>query len=625
MALTLTLCLLSAGLSATEKKLLWGDTHLHSSYSFDAFLNDNLRADPATAYRFAMGQPVEHPYHGARVQLSRPLDFLAVSDHAEYLGIMRHTYYEGAVLDGLSPWAKLKAQIATSVIRQKVDQRRGRDLFAPALPAAQDPREAAEVLAATGGIPDSRVSDMVPRMDGVESSTWQRIAQIADAYYRPGEFTTLLAWEWSTTPGGANLHRVVLSDGDAQSARSFEPFGMDNSPYPEDLWDFLARTEAATGVNFVAIPHNSNLSKGVMFDERTLRGEAIGRDYARIRQRWEPVAEVTQIKGDSETHPVLSPDDEFADFETYPYYLQRDLERYDPAPGDYLRSALRRGLEFDAELGANPYQLGMIGSTDAHTGLASADENNFHGKMASDSIPANKNRRFGSAGGTSGWSMSASGLAAVWATENTREAILEAIKRREVYATTGPRITLRFHAGYGLGASGEDTETLAGRLRDSVPMGGVLTASDGAAPVFYLEALHDPESAFLDRVQIVKGWLDDEGRSRERVFDALLSDPARRQADGSVVPVSDTVDRLTGRVDNREGAAMLAGFWQDPEFEADQMAFYYLRVLQIPSARHSLLDALSLGLEHAEGQPDTIQERAYSSPIWCRPAQALNQ
>jgi hypothetical protein len=624
-ALALALYFLSAGLSGAEKQLLWGDTHLHSAYSFDAFLNDNLRADPATAYRFAMGQPVQHPYHGARVQLSRPLDFLAVSDHAEYLGIMRHTYYEGAVLDGLGPWAKLKAQIATSVIRQKVDQRRGRDLFAPALPAAQDPRQAAEVLAATGGIPASRVSNMVPRMDGVERSTWERIAQIADQYYRPGQFTTLLAWEWSTTPGGANLHRVVLSDGDARSAGSYEPFGMDDSPYPEDLWDFLARTEAATGVSFVAIPHNSNLSKGVMFDERTLRGEVIGPDYARTRQRWEPVAEVTQIKGDSETHPVLSPDDEFADFETYPYYLQRDLESYEPAPGDYLRSALRRGLEFDAGIGVNPYQLGMIGSTDAHTGLASADENNFHGKMASDSIPANKNRRFGSAGGTSGWSMSASGLAAVWATENTREAIIEAIKRREVYATTGPRITLRFHAGYGLGEPGEDADMLPQHLKSSVPMGGVLAPAEDAQPVFYIEALHDPESAFLDRVQVVKGWIDREGRSRERVYDVLLSDPGRRRPDGSVVPVSDTVDRLTGQVDNREGAAMLAGFWQDSDFDADQLAFYYLRVLQIPSARHSFLDALALGLEHAEGQPDTIQERAYSSPIWYRPTQAVSQ
>ncbi|MDP5054918.1 MAG: DUF3604 domain-containing protein, partial [Congregibacter sp.] len=318
---------------------------LHSSYSFDAFLNDNLRADPATAYRFAMGQPVTHPYHQARVQLKRPLDFLAVSDHAEYLGIMRHIYFEGPVLDGLDFWSKLKVQIATSVIRRKVDQRRGRDLFGPALPASEDPRAAARVLAATNGIPASAVATMVPRMDTVETSTWQSITETADAFYRPGEFTTLVAWEWSTTPGGANLHRIVISDSNAQQARQFEPFGMDDSPYPEDLWAYLAQTESATGVNFVAIPHNSNISKGVMFDEMTLRGERMTADYARLRQRWEPIAEITQIKGDSETHPLLSPDDEFADFETYPYYLQRELESYDPQPGDYLRSALRRGLE----------------------------------------------------------------------------------------------------------------------------------------------------------------------------------------------------------------------------------------------------------------------------------------
>jgi hypothetical protein len=345
-------------------------------------------------------------------------------------------------------------------------------------------------------------------------------------------------------------------------------------------------------------------------------------DYAKARQRWEPVAEVTQIKGDSETHPILSPDDEFADFETYPYYIQRDLERYQARRGDYLRSALRRGLELEARLGTNPYRLGMIGSTDAHTGLSSADEDNFHGKMATDSIPANKNRRFGTAGGTSGWSMSASGLAAVWATENTREAILAAIKRREVYATTGPRISLRFHAANSLeprAEADEASEDLALFLARSVPMGGVLTADEGAVPVFYVEALHDPRSAFLDRVQIVKGWLDADGNSQEQVFDVLLSDPARRGADGTIAPVADTVDRFNGKVDNRVGSAVLAGRWQDPEFDPGQAAFYYARVLQIPTARHSFLDALALGLEHARGQPDTIQERAYSSPIWYSP------
>lgn len=611
---------LEEGSPRGEKKLLWGDTHLHSSYSFDAFLNDNLRADPATAYRFAMGQPVPHPYHQARVQLKRPLDFLAVSDHAEYLGVVRHLYLEGPVLDNLGFWAKLKAQIATSVIRRKVDQRRGKELFAPALPASEDPREAARVLAASSGIPQSEVSNTIPPMDGVERSTWQRITEIADDYYRPGTFTTLLAWEWSTIPGGANLHRVVISDADATSARAFQPFGMDDSPYPEDLWAYLDQTEQATGVNFVAIPHNSNISKGIMFDEMTLRGEAMTPEYAKLRSRWEPIAEITQIKGDSETHPLLSPDDEFADFETYPYYIQRELEAYEPQRGDYLRSALRRGLEIESRLGVNPFQLGVIGSTDAHTGLSSASETNFHGKMATDSIPENKAVAFGSAGSVNGWSMSASGLAAVWAKENTREAIIEAIRRREVYATSGPRISLRFHAGFDIALSEDPTPVeLDIALRNSVPMGSVLTASESQSPVFYVEALHDPDAAFLDRIQIVKGWINNLGESQEQIFDVVLSDANRRLNDGSIVAVDDTVDRQTGQVDNRVGSASLAAVWRDPKFVAGQAAFYYARVLQIPTARHSFLDALALDLDAAGEHPDTIQERAYSSPIWYRP------
>ncbi|MFK8041239.1 DUF3604 domain-containing protein [Congregibacter sp.] len=615
-----------AALAESDKKLLWGDTHLHSSYSFDAFLNDNLRADPATAYRFAMGQPVAHPYHQARVQLKRPLDFLAVSDHAEYLGIMRHLYFEGPELDGLSFWEKIKAQIATSVIRRKVDQRQGRDLFGPALPASEDPIAAARALASSDGIPPSAVSSTVPRMDGVETSTWRAIADVADAYYQPGTFTTLIAWEWSTIPGGANLHRIVISDSDAQSAREFEPFGMDDSPYPEDLWAYLGSVEEATGVNFVAIPHNSNISKGVMFDEMTLRGEEMTEDYARQRLRWEPIAEITQIKGDSETHPILSPDDEFADFETYPFYIQRDKEDYKPLPGDYLRSALRRGLELENALGANPYQLGFIGSTDAHTGLSSAGEDNFHGKMATDSIPENKGGAFGSAGTVNGWSMSASGLAAVWAKENTREAIIEAVRRREVYATSGPRISLRFNVGFALTLSEEPSAAeLEGILAESLPMGSVIDSSEGQEPVFYVEALRDPDAALLDRIQIVKGWITAEGVSKEQVFDVALSDDARRRTDGSVIPIEDTVDRKTGAVDNRVGAASLSTLWKDPGFDPKQSAFYYARVLQIPTPRHSFLDALALGMDSAPGHPDTIQERAYSSPIWLRPGGKLPQ
>ena len=607
-----------------EKQLLWGDTHLHSSYSFDAFLNDNLRADPAVAYRFAMGQPVEHPYHGARVQLDRPLDFLAVSDHAEFMGVIRSIYHNGAPLDGLGFLDKLRARIATAVLRDRIDRRVGSELFGPSLPEPYDrATEAVEALVANPE-GDDTLAAMLSASGNVEVDTWNTITEIADQYYRPGEFTALVGWEWSATPGGANLHRIVLSDASGAQARAFQPFGFDDSPYVDQLWAYLGETEKSAGVNFVAIPHNSNISKGAMFDELTLRGKAMDAHYIATRRRWEPIAEITQIKGDSETHPALSPDDPFADFETYPYYIQRSLQDYRPAVGDYLRPALRRGLELEARHGANPYQLGVIGSTDAHTGLSSADENNFHGKMATDSVPANKEYGFDRSGGTSGWAMSASGLAAVWAEENTREAIIAAMKRREVYATTGPRIRLRFQGALAAPVQAmPDGESGALALASSVPMGGELTGRNGEGPVFYVEALHDPHSATLDRIQIIKGWLDERGRSRERIYDVVLSDPARRRDDGSVDPVADTVDRRTGRADLAAGAAELRAHWRDPDFDPAEAAFYYVRVLQIPTARHSYLDALALGMEHAANQPDTIQERAYSSPIWYRPGASL--
>lgn len=598
---------------SAAKKLLWGDTHLHSTYSSDAFANNNLLADPDTAFRYAKGEPVVHPYHQARVQLRRPLDFLALSDHAEFMGVIRHTYMRGPVTEDLGLMDRLKAQIATAILRYKVGRGEGRELFVPILPAPEDAMQAAKTMAEDG----QRVG-WLPRMDSVEADTWKLITDTAERHNDPGKFTALVAWEWSSTPGGANLHRIVVTDANAAQAQTIVPFGLDQSPYPEDLWAFLEQSSEALGARFIAIPHNSNISKGAMFAAETLRGEAITAEYARTRMRWEPIAEITQIKGDSETHSILSPDDDFADFETYPYYIQQALQPYEPQVGDYLRSALKRGLLLEKQLGENPYQLGFIGSTDSHTSLSSAEEDNFHGKMATDSIPANKDDGFGNKGGTSGWAMSASGLAAVWATENTRAAIMDAFERREVYATTGPRIALRFFAGEAF--TDLDGESLDSALRGAVPMGGLIsTRPEGTAPQFYVEALHDPDSAYLDRIQIIKGWVDAQGEAREQVFDVALSDESRRRVDGTVASVGDSVSRKTGRVDNSIGAARLTAVWQDPDFDPALSAFYYARVLQIPTARHSLLDALALGLEHAGDQPDTIQERAYSSPIWVRP------
>ncbi len=616
-----TLAIVALGLSMTsvagqEKQLLWGDTHLHTTYSSDAFANNNLSADPDTAYRFAMGLPVVHPYHQARVQIGTPLDFLVVSDHAEFLGAIRHVYFDGVDTSELGLIASAKAKIAQWILRRAIDSRSARSLFIDVLPM---PRDAAEAAAADFAERGQNVG-WLPPMPQVEVNTWKTITAAAERYNQPGKFTAMIGWEWSSIPGGANLHRVVLTDAGADVAQTFQPFGLDDSPYPEDLWAWLDETSDSTGADFLAIPHNSNISKGFMFDTKTLRGESFSPEYLAQRRKWEKIAEITQIKGDSETHPDLSPDDEFADFETYPFYIQREPTPYVAAVGDYLRPALRRGLEMQRQLGSNPYQLGFIGSTDAHTALSSAEENNFHGKLATDSIPANKQTRFGNnSQGAYGWGMSASGRAAVWAGANTREEIFAAMKRREVYATTGPRIAVQFFGGWGfsdadLGA----TDLYAQAMSSGVPMGGELSLPGASSqpPTFIIQALKDPVGANLDRVQIIKGWVDQAGVSHERVYDVAWSGQRSPGPDGKLPPVGNTVDVETARYTNSIGEPQFVATWQDPAFDASQSAFYYARVLEIPTPRHSLFDAIALGGKQETGRPDTLQERAYTSPIW---------
>lgn len=598
--------------------LLWGDTHLHTTYSSDAFANDNLSAGPDVAYRYAKGLPVVHPGHGARVQITTPLDFLVVSDHAEFLGVVRHTFREGVSdNEALGLIDTIKAYIAQWVLRDALEKGEARRLFIDVLPESRDDvvAAAAEWRPDISGIPDQPT---------VQTDAWRVITEAADRHNAPGEFTALIGWEFSSTPGGANLHRIVVSDIDGERARQFAPFGIDDSVYPEDLWRWLAKTRQQTGAQFLAIPHNSNISKGAMFDTRSLRGMPIDADYAEERLYWEPVMEVTQIKGDSETHPLLSPDDPFADFENYPYYIQRDYTDYTPRVGDFARSALRRGLEIESEVGVNPYQFGMIGSTDSHTALSSAEERNFHGKMATDSVPGRKSGGWSDdERGPFGWAMGAQGLAAVWAQENTREAIVAALRRREVYATTGPRIGVRLYAGWDLSADNLDEPGYPTHLLGrAVPMGGVLPSkpSDADAPVFLVESTADPLSGTLDRVQVVKGWLDDVGVSHERVYDVAWAGGAeRRLPDGSLRTVVNTVDLATGNVDISVGASRLNAVWQDPDFDASQAAFYYLRVLEIPTPRHSLLDRLALDNGVDTRRPDTLQERAYTSPVWYQP------
>ena len=615
----LAFALVSSGPSAlageAAKQLLWGDTHLHSSNSFDAYLNRNMSADPATAYRYAKGLPVMHAYHRGRIQIETPLDFLVVSDHAEYLGVMRHIIERGIPSDDLGLVDTLTALYIEWWINDVVEEDSGQAAFSSFLPEPASVEEAAA----------QPPSSIIPASDLMQRTVWQEAIQIADEFNEPGKFTALIGWEWSSIPAGANLHRVVFTSAGAGIASKFQPWSSSQSMYPADLWDWLDETSSQTGAEFVSIPHNSNISKGYMFDNGTLLKGPYTLEVARQRARWEPVVEATQIKGDSETLSLFSPDDPFADFETYSFYIQQEAPAYDPKPGDYIRPALLRGLAIEEKIGFNPYRFGLIGSTDSHTGMASAEEPNFWGKFPRDGIPENKTRRWrGGPGGPgpSGWSMSASGLAAVWAEDNTREAILDAFRRREVYATTGPRIAARVFGGWGFSEADAQAPSLAEvGYAGGVAMGGELSAAPGgAAPSFLVRAMKDPKGANLDRVQVIKGWIDASGKTHERVFDVAWSGGRKPGANGQLPPVGNTVDPATGRYTNTIGNAQFSALWRDPDFDPKQPSFYYVRALEIPTPRHSMLDALALGVDpkSIEG-PWWIQERAYTSPIWYRP------
>ena len=600
--------------------LYWGDTHLHTSYSFDAFMNGNKSADPDTAYRWAKGQPVIHPFHRARVQLERPLDFLVVADHAELMGAIRAIYYDKAKLPDMSVWGGIKRWFSVKVLKSKLDDGTAQEVFLDLLPDAManpggDPVTDPNNKMVTGTFGDTRA---------IEQIAWNEIVDAAERHNQPGEFTSFVGWEWSSIPMGANLHRIVMSPDGGEVAKKYLPYGSDDSQYPEDLWAWLEKTETETGAEFLAIPHNSNISKGYMFQETTLKGAPMTDAYAKRRIHWEPVAEITQTKGDSETHPSLSPGDEFADFETYQFYIQKSDSPYTYAPNkaDYVRSALGTGLKLEEKLGTNPYKFGVIGSTDSHSGLSSSDEDNFLGKMARDSTPESK-RLFGiGRRSLTGWNMSAQGLAAVWAEANNREAIFAAFKRREVYGTTGPRMRVRFFAGWGFDALDKQQSNVAEvGYKGGVPMGGdlVRTSEPGKVPQLLIQATKDPVGANLDRVQVIKGWLGADGEPHEKVYDVAWSGDRRTGTDGKLPAVGDTVDKLTGQVSNSIGTPELITVWTDPEFSADQRAFYYVRVLQIPTARHSLLDGIALQEPAPKEGPTAIQERAYTSAIWYTP------
>ena len=585
------------------RQVLWGDTHVHSSFSMDASAAGNTRLSPEAAYRFARGEPVE-AHNGMTARLTTPLDFLVVSDHAEYMGLLPKLRANDPSLLGTPEGAKLREQLGNS----------------------------AESAQAFFGTLIYSLMRNEPAIDdeGIKRSIWHEITRLADLANDPGHFSALIGYEWTSMPAGDNLHRVVVYGDAADRAAKLIPFSAFDGDRPEDLWNFMRRYEQETQGRILAIPHNSNLSNGRMFALEDSQGKAFDADYAAERARLEPLVEVTQIKGDSETHPLLSPDDEFAEFESWDTgnlaivggtVPKRDgMLQY-----EYVRRALEHGISEERRLGVNPFRFGMIGSTDAHTSLATGAEDNFWGKATP--LEPSKTRSqgvfFESAGedrlDVQTWQQVASGYAAVWAVENTREAIFDAMKRREVYATTGSRITVRFFGGWEYDEPDLQRHDMAQvGYQKGVPMGGVLPKKTRHAPRFLVMAARDPLGANLDRIQIVKGWIDGNGDTRERVFDVALSDGRTSRPKGARV-LESTVDAETATYRNDIGAPQLAAFWADPYFEPDRQAFYYVRVLEIPTPRWTTYDAVRLGAEVPSAAPKEIQDRAYTSPIWYAP------
>jgi hypothetical protein len=588
-------------------QVFWGDTHLHTGMSMDAGAF-GARLRPADAYRFALGEELVSAT-GQPVRLGRPLDFLVVADHSDNMGFFPRLFAGDP--DMLAdPTGKRWYDMVQEGGEKGVEA-------------------AVEIIVAfsQGTFPEALAS--LPGSAAYRSA-WEETLEAAEEYNDPGHFTAFIGYEWTSNTAGNNLHRVVVYRDDAVRAGVMEPYttlkpqGSDN---PRDLWTWLESYEARTGGRVLAIPHNGNLSNGIMFPlVESFTGQPIDLEYARTRARWEPLYEITQIKGDGEAHPYLSPNDEFADYETWDQgNLDLSvLKKPDMLQYEYGRTALQLGLQAEKRLGVNPYKFGFIGSTDSHTALATAEEENFFGKHSGAEPSAQRwehpMAKVGDAEYT-GWSMVSSGYAAVWARENTREALFDAMMRRETYATTGSRMLVRFFGGWEFTAQDAQSR-LPGAIgyRKGVPMGGDLRPGpDGEAPTFLVAALKDPLSGNLDRIQIVKGWLDASGQRQEKVFDVIWAGDRQPGADGKLPPVGNTVDVARATWTNTIGAPELITVWADPEFDASQPAVYYARVLEIPTPRWTAYEAMRYGVQMPPEVPMTTQERAYTSPIWYTP------
>ena len=591
-------------------RVFWGDTHLHTGLSVDAGLF-GARLGLDDAYRFARGEQVTAS-SGQPAKLGRPLDWLVIADHSDAMGFFNDLAAGNPAIlkfDQARPWYEGLQQGGQ---------------------AAADAALNLITTFAQGEIDPAMMVEYSPGGKTYES-VWQRVVDAAERFNDPGSFTTIIGFEWTSLVAGNNLHRNVLFREGAEKAGQVVPFTTQapvGSTDPLDLYAWLENYEATTGGSALAIAHNGNLSNGLMFPvDAQYTGRAIDAAYVESRAQWEPLYETTQIKGDGEAHPFLSPDDAFADYETW------DVGNLDLTQAktpemlqyEYTREALKNGLLLESRLGTNPYKFGLVGSTDSHTALSAVEEDNFFGKATNaEPKPERMQHPFTETevGVFEGYQLVASGYTGVWARENTRAAIWDAMDRKEVYATTGPRMLVRFFGGWDYTDQDLNSRQPAFRgYEKGVPMGGDLPVAtgEGGAPSFMVYALRDPVGANLDRIQIVKGWLDAEGATHERVHDVAWSPGREPDAEGLLPPVGSTVDVAAANWTNTIGAAELAAVWSDPEFDPAQPAFYYARVLEIPTPRWVVYDAFRFGVPIPEGAKTEAQERAYTSPIWYQP------
>ena len=600
----------SSGAAATEpaiesnplRNAYFGDTHIHTVLSFDAYLMGTRRT-PDDAYEFARGAAIEHA-SGFMMQMKKPLDFLAVTDHAFYLGMMRE------LGDESSPYAEHP--------------------LVPTVRAADTAEGSAAAFQALIDHLRSRLDD--PALDDdlddrdVARSAWQEIIESAERHNDPGNFTTFVGYEYTTSgPEFQNLHRNVIFRG---SKVPLQPFSRLDSLNPEDLWAWMDANRAE-GMEAIAIPHNPNGSDGWMFAKTDWAGEPIDAGYADTRMRNEPLVENTQVKGTSDTHPLLSPNDEWADFELMELKVASDQPSR--APGSYVREAWLNGLAMEDRGGFNPYRFGVIGASDTHNAAGSFEEDNYWSKTGLTDIEPHMRGSVPLPTSTPGKpeyaqarsrSWGASGLAGVWAESNTRDAIFDAFRRKETFSTSGPHIKVRFFAGYDIDESLLGARDAIAQAYDKgVPMGADLPADGERAPRFLAWAARDADTVTLQRLQIIKGWIEN-GATHESVIDIACSDggtvdPATQRCPGNGA----TVDLSTCSVSADKGAGELKAVWQDPSFDPAQHAFYYVRVLENPKCRWSTWDAVRAGVAPRPDMHATIQDRAWSSPIWYRPGQ----